>query len=95
LERVSEALDYISQYDSHASERWIEALFAKVEGAALTPRMGRIVPELGRDDIREVFYKSHRVVYKIKPEQIEILTVRHMRQQLDSSDLGEQGENDV
>jgi len=59
LERVSEALDYISQYDSHASERCIEALFAKLEGAALAPRMGRIVPELRRDDIHEVFYKSY------------------------------------
>lgn len=95
LERVSEALDYISQHDADAAEAWVEGLFAKVEGVAQMPRMGRVVPELRREDIREVFYGRYRVIYKIKPDRVEVLTIRHMRQQFDRGDIGEPGEGDV
>ena len=58
LERVSEAMDYIAQYDADAAEAWVEGLFAQVDKVAALPRMGRIVPELRREAIREVFYKQ-------------------------------------
>ena len=89
LERVGEAVDYLAQYDADAADAWVEGLFAKVENIAGMPRMGRIVPELRRETIREVFYKQYRVIYKIQTERVEVLTVRHMRQQFDAGDLGE------
>ena len=51
------------------------------------PESGRIVPELNRRDVREVLHKRYRVIYKIKENRIEILTVRHMRQLLDPDEL--------
>ncbi len=87
LERVSEAVEYQGAYDAEAADAWVEGLFEKVERLAEFPRMGRIVPEVRRDEIREVFYTQYRVIYKIKPERLEILTVRHMRQQFDAGDL--------
>lgn len=95
LERVSEAVDYLAQYDANAAEAWVEGLFAKVEQVAFMPRMGRIVPELKREVIREVFYEGYRVIYKIQAARVEVLTVRHMRQQFDAGELGEQGGEDV
>lgn len=89
LERVSEAADYLARYDAEAAEAWVEGLFARVEQVAVFPRMGRIVPELRREAIREVFYTQYRVIYKIQPERVEVLTVRHMRQHFDEGELGE------
>lgn len=67
----------------------MDGLFVSVEQLSSLPRIGRIVPELRRESVREVFYKQYRVIYKIQPERVEILTVRHMRQQFDEGDLSE------
>ena len=88
LERVSEAGDYLAQYDAVNAERWVEDLFEKLEQVAVLPGMGRIVPELGRSEIREVFHHKYRVIYKIKATRIEVLTVRHMRQRFDEGEIG-------
>jgi len=40
-------------------------------------RLGRIVPERGRDDIREVIVRTYRVIYRIKEDLVEIVTVLH------------------
>lgn len=87
LERVSEVVDYLALHDAQAAEEWIEALFAKTERLGVLPRMGRLVPEIGREEIREVFFQQYHVIYKIKPERIEILTVRHMRRHFDPGDI--------
>ena len=36
---------------------------------------GRIVPEFERRDIREVLFRNYRIVYRVKEDQILILTV--------------------
>ncbi len=33
------------------------------------------MPELGRDDVRETFLRSYRIVYRVVPEGIVVLTV--------------------
>jgi len=33
------------------------------------------VPELGRDDAREIFLRSYRIVYRVLPREIIIVTV--------------------
>lgn len=47
------------------------------------PRSGRVVPELGRDDIREIFVQSYRIIYRARPDTVEILTVHHGARVLD------------
>jgi toxin ParE1/3/4 len=39
------------------------------------PYSGRKVPELDRDDIREVLPGNYRIVYRIYPKFIDVLTV--------------------
>jgi plasmid stabilization system protein ParE len=39
------------------------------------PQIGRIVPELYQTDIRELMYKNYRIVYKLKSQDIDMLTV--------------------
>jgi plasmid stabilization system protein ParE len=41
------------------------------------PQMGRVVPEINRDDIREVIVQSYRIIYRLLPDEVEILTVHH------------------
>lgn len=46
------------------------------------PFAGRVVPELGRDDIREAIVRNYRIVYLIAPNRIEVLTVFEGHQEL-------------
>jgi plasmid stabilization system protein ParE len=43
-----------------------------------------MVPEFGREDIREFFLRSYRIVYKIGEETIDVLTVFEGHRMLES-----------
>jgi len=46
----------------------------------LSPRRGRKVPEFNRDEIREVSEPPYRVIYRLRTDSIDIITVMHVRQ---------------
>ena len=62
---------------------WIEGILDEVERLKDFPEQGRKVPEARRADVREIFFRSHRIVYRIESKRIAILTVRHTRQLMD------------
>jgi len=45
------------------------------------------VPEFETKQIREIIEDSYRIIYYIKPEQIDILAVLHGSQQIESEEL--------
>jgi len=69
--------DYIAEDSPENAYRFIERLFDAAEPLADQPKMGRHVPEAERQDMRELLYKDYRIIYRIKPEQVDILTVIH------------------
>lgn len=89
IERLLEAAAFIARDKPEAAERWAVDAFAAVERLAELPRSGQVVPELAREDVRELVYGSHRLIYRVAAERVLILTVRHGRQRLDESELGE------
>lgn len=46
------------------------------------PEKGRVVPEIRKNNIKEIFCRGYRIIYKIETKRTIILTVRHMKQQL-------------
>ena len=67
--------DYIARDDPLAAERWIAKLVALAERTTFTPYAGRRIPELGRDDLREVLLRTYRIMYRVREGRCEILTV--------------------
>lgn len=67
--------DYIARDAPAAAERWLTRLIGAAERAARVPLAGRRVPELPRDDIREVLLRSYRIVYRVDGDGVTILTV--------------------
>jgi plasmid stabilization system protein ParE len=51
------------------------------------PRSGRIVPELGIRNIREIVVGSYRVIYRIQREDVQLLTVHHGARVLDTAKI--------
>ncbi|WP_437626877.1 type II toxin-antitoxin system RelE/ParE family toxin [Sorangium sp. So ce1151] len=70
-----------------AADAWIDRLISKADKASAHPRAGRVVPEIEDPDIREVFLKSYRVIYRVEPERIIVLTVLEGHQRLRASRL--------
>lgn len=79
IARATEAADHIAADDEAAAARWVGGLFDAVKLLGLFPNRARIVPEVNRPEIRELIYVNHRVVYRISPHTVEILTDRHAR----------------
>lgn len=58
-----------------AAERWIARLIDRVEDASEAPLLGRVVPELGRAEIRETYLRTYRIVYRTDEMGVCVLTV--------------------
>ena len=45
--------------------------------------MGRVVPEIGDEAMREVIYRNYRIVYVVDrdDEEVEVLTIFHSSRQ--------------
>jgi len=87
IDRISEIADYIAQDNIDASVKWIEDIFNEIEKLHKFPKSGRVVPEIDRNNIREIIYGNYRIVYQIGGKEISILTVRHFKQILPFDDI--------
>jgi toxin ParE1/3/4 len=72
---LQEIESFIAADDPRAAKRWTGRLALAAERAALMPLSGRIVPEFGREEIREILQKNYRIVYHVGEERVVILTV--------------------
>jgi toxin ParE1/3/4 len=89
LQRVGEAAAFIARDKPGAAERWVVGAFEAVGRLEKLPRSGRVVPELGRPDIREVIYGAFRIIYRVSPKAVLVLTVRHGRRLVDETEVGD------
>lgn len=86
--KTKEILEYVAEDNPDAALTLIDQFEAKVEKLKENPESGRVLPELKNDKIRElVVHKNYGVIYEINPDIIEILTIRHFRQNFSSSKL--------
>ncbi len=74
--------DYIAADDPRAAERWVGKLLDKARAAATSPLAGRMVPEIGLEAVREVFLRSYRIVYRVRGDEVQVLTVFEGHQRL-------------
>ena len=79
--------DFIARDKPEAAERWVGRVVDAVERTALFPTSGRIVPEVDREDVREVILDNYRVVYVVGNHQIVVVTVFESHRLLIDSDI--------
>jgi plasmid stabilization system protein ParE len=79
---------FIAEENQSGAAEWARGLFDSVRPLAQFPEMGRVVPEVGRPEMREIMFRGHRVVYRIAPRLVEVLTVRHGRRRFSYREVG-------
>ncbi|MDZ8023679.1 MAG: type II toxin-antitoxin system RelE/ParE family toxin [Nostoc sp. DedQUE01] len=82
VENLSAIYTYIAQTSPQYAARIVDRITRRSEQIANFPLSGRIVSEFETEQIREVIEGSYRIIYYIKPEQIEVLAVIHGSQQI-------------
>jgi addiction module RelE/StbE family toxin len=68
---------YISKDSPYYAKQFIERIFAAVEKLEAHPKIGRIVPEANREDVRELLFHNYRIMYLLQSKKIFIVTVIH------------------
>ena len=75
LQQLIEIENYISRDSPERAVQFINRLIDRAEKIKDYPYKGRVVPEFSINEIRKIFVKNYRIVYRISEKQIEILTV--------------------
>ena len=74
LNKLMEIENFIAQDSPQRAEEFVDYLIERSEVLKNNENIGRIVPELSSDSIRELLIKNYRLVYRIEKSEIIILT---------------------
>jgi len=78
--RLRHIHDYIAEDSAKTALKVVDRMTARSKQIAELPYSGRRVREYSGNDIRELLEAPYRIIYKIKSDQIDVLTVMHYRQ---------------
>jgi len=92
IDRAVEQAKHIAKDNPRAAEKWLKGLFAAAKQLEGLPKLGRMMPEWESSEYRELSYGRYRVIYRIEPKQLSILTVRHSSRLLDPTELQSSGD---
>lgn len=70
---------YIAHDSPHYATRVVQDIVGKVEGLKQLPRLGRMVPEINEENVREIGMYSYRIMYELRDGTVYIHGVIHRR----------------
>lgn len=77
LRDLEEVRDYIARDSEYYAAGFVRRIVETAQSLGELPRRGRVVPELGDDDIRETIVGAYRLVYEVSESGVAILAVLH------------------
>jgi plasmid stabilization system protein ParE len=79
--------DFIANNSPFYAKKVVQDIRAKTDVLNDLPNIGKKVPELNIESVREISQYSYRILYEVKSKQTEILAVIHDRQDFKAEDL--------
>ena len=77
LEDIDEIASFIARDAPSLGNLFARRVFDATKRLGQFPRSGREIPELGRDDIREIIVGNYRVIHHLLPGEVEVIAVVH------------------
>jgi toxin ParE1/3/4 len=68
---------YISRDSPAHARRTITRIVEIVDDLSHHPQAGRVVPEYGDPNLRERRHKSYRIIYRIRGDVAEVISIFH------------------
>ena len=88
LEDLKEIFDYISLDSKEYAKLQVVRIKIKTNTLKSHNKIGRVVPEFGIPEIREVMEGNYRIIYSLESNQsISILTIHHGARDLKARSL--------
>jgi plasmid stabilization system protein ParE len=69
--------DYLARSSATYARTFAEQVIALVESIPAQPRLGAVVPEYGQEDLRERLFHNYRIIYRLRGEDVEVVTIVH------------------
>lgn len=85
--QLDEAIGFIAADRPEAALEWLERLLDAGESLSELADRGRVVPEVARDDVRELIVGPYRLVYRRDEDAVVITMVLHSRRDLHADDV--------
>jgi len=67
--------EFIARDSLHIAALFVADILQTADRLADFPESGRMVPEIGEKSIRELILGSYRIIYRLRGEAVEVLTV--------------------
>ncbi|TKJ20226.1 MAG: hypothetical protein CEE42_14920 [Promethearchaeota archaeon Loki_b31] len=77
LEELDDIANYISIDSPKYAQILVKQIYEMVGHLKQFPKLGRKVPEYGDPELREILYKTYRIIYLVKKEHLEIISIIH------------------
>lgn len=81
--------DYITRDSKFYAQKVSIEIVERSEKLKIFPEIGRVVPEIGDPNIRELIIYSYRLIYEVFPDRVEILALIHGKRDFSSEILDE------
>ena len=82
IEHLVNIHEYIATNSPAYAKRMVDKITRRSTQIADFPYSGREVPEYTAEHIRELIEAPYRIIYKIKPHQVDVVAVIHGARQL-------------
>ena len=81
---INNIIDFLAKQSPAFAKIQIQRIFDKTKLLETLPRLGRVVPELEYENVREILIGPYRIVYHIvSDKRIDILAIHHSSKPLD------------
>ncbi|GBR73526.1 toxin doc [Candidatus Termititenax aidoneus] len=81
-DNFEKAVEYIAENSKYYAVLFARKILELTQKLELFPKIGRVVPEYADNNLRELFHGNYRIVYRIKKDLVEIVTLAHSAQLL-------------
>jgi toxin ParE1/3/4 len=85
LADLDAACDYIARDSPRYAHLFAERIVALIETIPRHPRLGAVVPEYQREDLRERLFQNYRIIYRIRGDVVQIAAIVHAARLLSSA----------
>jgi plasmid stabilization system protein ParE len=79
--------DHIAIDSTSQTKTVTEKIGAKVTVLEKLPRIGKMAPELGDPNVRELPIYTYRILYEIQTDNVEVLAIIHKRKNTKPEDI--------
>lgn len=83
---LKQIYDYIAKDSKYYATNVAQQIISKAENLNKFPEIGRVVPEIGDENVRELIIYSYRIIYEVVPNGVQILAIIHGKRDFSSLD---------